>query len=164
MGPGNGAYIFCTPVANGRLWAFYNICENMKRFFFLIAVTLSGCSQTFFYYDYQFKGEGRYIQGVPSFPQEENYCGPAALAGVLNYWGHKVSQEEIAKEVFTTRIKGTITVDMINYAKRAGFRASPYKGSIENIQSEINQVHPLIIYLDTGYKIAPKGHYIVVVG
>ncbi len=53
---------------------------------------------------------------------------------------------------------------MINYAKKSGFKAVSYKGSIEDIQVEIDQARPLILYLDIGYKIFPEGHYIVVVG
>lgn len=89
----------------------------MFRLILAISLILFGCSPPFYYYEYQFKGGGRYIQGVPSFPQEENYCGPSSLASVLNYWGHKVNQDEVAREVFNPQIKGSITVDMINYAK-----------------------------------------------
>lgn len=136
----------------------------MKKTVLLIFLTLLGCSPSYYNIEYKFEGKGRYINDVPFFPQEENYCGPAALASLLNYYGHKVSQEEIAKEVFTPKLKGTITVEMANAARLAGFDARYYKGSIENIEKEINSGHPLILYIDLGYYIFLSGHYIVVVG
>lgn len=136
----------------------------MKKAVILIFLSLLGCSPSYYNIEYKLEGEGRYINDVPFFPQEENYCGPATLASVFNFYGQKVSQEEIAKDVFTPKLKGTITVEMANSARRAGFDALYYKGSIENIEQEINNGHPLILYIDLGYSIFPSGHYLVVVG
>lgn len=93
------------------------------------------------------------------------------MASVLNYWGYQVSQEEVAGKVFTPKLKGSVTVDMLNYARRVGFDASSYRGSIQDIRKEIDNRHPLILYIDFGYPIFPSGHpifpsghYIVVVG
>ena len=36
------------------------------------------------------------ILDVPFIAQKPNYCGPAALAMLANYYGHPVSQDEIA--------------------------------------------------------------------
>ncbi len=41
------------------------------------------------------------VAEVPFFPQEDLYCGPAALATVLTWTGTPVTQEEMAKQVYT---------------------------------------------------------------
>ena len=136
----------------------------MSRIVFIALLILSGCYPPTYKHDHQFASEGRYIDDVPFFPQEDYYCGPATLASVINYLGSQVSQEEVAGKVFTPKLKGSITVDMLNYARRTGFDASSYVGNIQDIRKEIDNRHPLILYIDLGYPIFPSGHYIVVVG
>ncbi len=135
----------------------------MKMPVLLIILTLFGCAPTVYKYNYQFRG-GHYIQGVPSFSLEDYYCGPSAVASVLNYLGKKVRPGEVARGIHTPKVKGTITADLVNYARKAGFKADSYKGSIENIQAEISKVRPLIIFVDIGNQYFPKERYIIVVG
>jgi ABC-type bacteriocin/lantibiotic exporter with double-glycine peptidase domain len=130
----------------------------------LFLIILFGCHPSYYYFEYRFEGKGGYIKGVPFYPQEENYCGPASLASVLGFWGYKVSQEDVAREVYTPKIKGTITVDMVNYARGKGFSATSFKGGLEKLKEEIDKGHPLILFLNLGYSIAPRRHYIVIVG
>lgn len=136
----------------------------MSRIIFISLLILSGCYSPTYRHDHQFAGKGGYINDVPFFPQEDYYCGPASMASVLNYWGYKVSQEEVAGKVFTPKLKGSVTVDMLNYARGAGFDASTYSGSIQEIRKEVDNRHPLILYIDLGYPLFPSGHYVVVVG
>jgi len=116
------------------------------------------------HFEYRLEEQVHYIKDVPFFPQEENYCGPASLASVLGYWGHNISQEEVAREIYTPQIKGAITVDLVNYAKRKGFDAVSYKGDLEKLKFEIEKGHPVILFLHMGNSIVPRRHYIVVVG
>jgi hypothetical protein len=48
----------------------------------------------------------RLIQNVPFYPQEAFQCGPASLAGVLNYWGLPVSPEVIAVKLYSPQPRG----------------------------------------------------------
>lgn len=132
----------------------------------LALLAVAGCHPSALYLEYRLEeGQGNYIKDVPFFPQERNYCGPASLASVLNYWGYTVNQEDVAQEVFTPRLGGTVTVDMANYVRRKGFNAVSYKGDIENIKTEIDKGHPLILFLHMGISsMIPRRHYIVVVG
>lgn len=132
---------------------------------------LSGCFTPTLYNVNELSERGRYIRNVPFFPQEVNYCGPSTMASVLNYWGYQVSLDEVAGKIYTPKLNGTITIDMMNYAKGAGFYAAWAKGSINQLKKEIESGHPLILYLDLGYSALPaghptvsSGHYIVVVG
>ena len=111
----------------------------------------------------QKKGES-YIKGVPFYPQEDFYCGPAALSSILNFYGLMTSQEEIAKEVYVPKLKGSLTIDLLNYAKRNGFHVTFYKGSLEDLKKNIKARRPLILFLNLGSDFFPVGHYLVVVG
>lgn len=107
---------------------------------------------------------GFYIKGVPFFPQEKYDCGPASLASVMNFYGVPVSKEEVAKEVYNPTLNGTLSIDILRYARARGFDAAYYKGRMEDIKKEISQGEPVILFLDLGYSFYPVRHYIVAVG
>jgi ABC-type bacteriocin/lantibiotic exporter with double-glycine peptidase domain len=106
----------------------------------------------------------RVIEGVPFFPQEKFQCGPASLAGVLNYYGWKVSPAEIAAEIFSRQARGTLDMDMVFYARKKGLRAEKYRGSFEDLQAQIDSRHPLIVLIDQGLWVYQSHHFMVVVG
>lgn len=106
----------------------------------------------------------RVIDGVPFFPQEEYQCGPASLAGVLNFYGWKVSPEEIAAEIFSRRARGTLDMDMVFYAQKKGLKAEKYRGTFEDLQDQINSRRPLIVLIDQGFWVYQSHHFMVVVG
>ena len=105
-----------------------------------------------------------YIKGVPFYPQEDFFCGPASLSSILNFYGLMTDQEEIAKEIYVSKLKGSLTIDLLNYAKKSGFNAQFYKGSIEDLKKNIKARKPLILFLNLGFKFFPVRHYLVVVG
>ncbi len=47
------------------------------------------------------------IENVPFYPQETYQCGPASLAGVLNYWRIPEKPDDIAKDIFSENARGT---------------------------------------------------------
>jgi hypothetical protein len=47
------------------------------------------------------------VAGVPFEPQEELWCGPAALAMVLSWSGPKITQPELAPAVYTSGRAGS---------------------------------------------------------
>ena len=106
----------------------------------------------------------RLIDHVPFYPQETYQCGPASLAGVLNYWGFNISPGEIAAEIYSPHAKGTLDVDMVLYAERKGLRTSQYRGSLEDLKSNIDSNRPLVVLVDDGFWVYEKAHFMVVVG
>jgi ABC-type bacteriocin/lantibiotic exporter with double-glycine peptidase domain len=106
----------------------------------------------------------RVIDGVPFFPQEEFQCGPASLAGVLNYYGWKISPAEVAAEIFSRQARGTLDMDMVFYARKKGLRAEKYRGSFEDLQAQIDSRRPLIVLIDQGFWVYQSHHFMVVVG
>lgn len=109
------------------------------------------------------KGES-YIKGVPFYPQEDFFCGPASLSSILNFYGLMTNQEEIAKEIYVSKLKGSLTIDLLSYAKKNGFNAQFYKGSIEDLKKNIKAKKPLILFLNLGFNFFPVRHYLVVIG
>ena len=104
------------------------------------------------------------IGGVPVYAQEAFQCGPAALAMVLNYYGDEVEPDRIAAEVFRKDIRGTVTLDMMLYARRRGFPARMIDGSPEAIRREVAAGRPLVVMLDRGFSRISKNHFMTVVG
>lgn len=106
----------------------------------------------------------RLIEKVPFYPQEAYQCGPASLAGVLNYWGVNVSPAEIAAEIYTPKGGGTLDIDMAFYAEKKGLKANQYQGSLEDLKRNIDSKYPLIVLVDYGFWVYQKAHFMVVVG
>jgi len=109
-------------------------------------------------------GAGPYVEGVPFFPQDEYMCGPAALASVIGYYGAKAGMEDVAREVYSEKLKGTLPMDLLIYAKSKGFEAKHYKGGFQALKESLGKGAPLILFLDLGYDFYPVGHYVVAVG
>ncbi len=106
----------------------------------------------------------RIVENVPFYPQEAYQCGPAALAGVLNYLGFNVSPAEIAGEIYSQKARGTLDVDMAFYAEKKGLKASQYRGSLEDLKRNIDSNQPLIVLVDEGFWVYQNAHFMVVVG
>ncbi len=106
----------------------------------------------------------RIIEGVPFYPQEAYQCGPASLAGVLNFYGLNILPAEIAAEIFSKQARGTLDMDMVFYAQKKGLIATQYSGSWEDLQRNVDSNHPLIVLVDEGFWVYQKDHFMVVVG
>jgi hypothetical protein len=104
------------------------------------------------------------IGKVPFYPQEVHQCGPASLAGVLNYWNVAVTPEDIAKEIYSRSAKGTLTIDMLLYARGKGLEAQYYAGGWDDVVRKVNSGHPLIVLVDNGFYVYQLRHFMVVVG
>ncbi|MFZ3138258.1 MAG: C39 family peptidase [Thermodesulfovibrionales bacterium] len=104
------------------------------------------------------------IGNVPFYPQETYQCGPASLAGVLNYWRIPEKPDDIAKDIFSENARGTLSIDMVMYAQKKGLFAFQYKGSLEDLKKNIDAGYPLIVLVDYGISFYQANHFMVVVG
>lgn len=91
-------------------------------------------------------------------------CGPASLAGVLNYWGVDVSPEEIAAEIYSPTARGTLNIDMILYVEKKGLRANQYRSSPSDLKRKIDSGYPLVVLVDYGFWIYQQNHFMIVLG
>lgn len=100
---------------------------------------------------------------VPFYPQEDNYCGPAALATVLTWSGAPAAPEDVAARVYTPERQGTLQNDIVTAARRAGRLAVPL-GALREVMAEIAAGHPVIVFQNLGLSWYPQWHYAVAVG
>ena len=106
----------------------------------------------------------RIIEGIPFYPQEAYQCGPASLAGVLSFYGLKMTPAEISAEIFSREARGTLDMDMIFYAQKKGLDATQYTGSWRDLERNVDSSHPLIVLVDEGFWVYQRDHFMVVVG
>lgn len=101
---------------------------------------------------------------VPFFPQPAGFCGPAALASVLNYWGGKTTPDEISNAVYLKKLHGTLRFDLTYFARKRGFMARTYRGNLSDLEDRLSKGIPLLTFLNLGTSFFPVGHFLVVTG
>jgi len=110
--------------------------------------------------------KGYLIQNVP-FEKwlQRNYCGPACLAMVLNYWdkARSFSQRKIGDEIYDSENQATYNSEMVLYPRTKGFLSYSFQGDLRVLKDVIGKGIPVIVLTGTGMQI-PKGHYRVVIG
>ncbi|MEW6144774.1 MAG: C39 family peptidase [Thermodesulfobacteriota bacterium] len=104
------------------------------------------------------------IRGVPFVKQKNKFCGPAAMASVLKYYGDEVTQEEIAEAVYTPKLDGALISDMENFARDSGYRAETINGNIDSLEAEIDKGIPVIVLVEKGKWMLSVPHYYVAYG
>jgi ABC-type bacteriocin/lantibiotic exporter with double-glycine peptidase domain len=104
------------------------------------------------------------IKNVPFVKQKDKFCGPAAMASVLNFYGQDVSQDQIAKKVYSPDLKGALISDMENFAREMGYNASTVNGNENTLISLVDEGIPSIILVDLGIWVVSVPHYYVVYG
>lgn len=101
---------------------------------------------------------------VPFFPQEENWCGPAALATVLQHAGVAAIPEQLASEVYLPERKGSLQMELLAAGRtreRVPYVLEPELGAVLR---EVAAGHPVLVLQNLGFDWLPRWHYAVVVG
>jgi tetratricopeptide (TPR) repeat protein len=79
---------------------------------------------------------------------------------LANFYGHRVSQDEIAGAIYLPEIRGTLTTDLAGYAKQFGLWVRPYTGTPADIRAKINAGIPVLVL----GKFGDRHHYFLVLG
>jgi len=145
---------------------------DVRLFFFffifgiiLTATAISGCSaKNFATLRPGLETRGHYIENVPFHRQSESTCGPAALANVFAYWGSPLDIDQITAKVYLPKLRGTLLMDMEDFARNAGFESTYSVGTLEDLKSYIRKGTPVICLLDLGFGLYRRPHYITVIG
>ena len=103
------------------------------------------------------------VAEVPFFPQEKYYCGPAATAMTLAWSGLPVTQEEMARQVYTPGREGTLQPDVVAAMRRNGRLAVPVD-SLRDLLAEIAAGRPVLVFQNLGLEMFPQWHYAVAIG
>lgn len=103
------------------------------------------------------------LADVPFFPQEDYYCGPAALAMTLAWSGLPATPAVLEPEVYTPGREGTLAPDIIAAARRHGRLAVPVD-DLADLLAEIAAGHPVIVFQNLALDWRPQWHFAVAVG
>lgn len=106
----------------------------------------------------------RELAAVPFFPQTPYHCGPAALATVLVNAGLEATPERLGEQVFLPAREGSLQLEMLAGARRAGALAVRLPRTLQALIEEIDAGHPVVVLQNLGLSFAPRWHYAVLVG
>lgn len=123
-----------------------------------------GCATAPFYNGVRAdRRETAIIANVPFIRQKPDYCGPASLAMVFNFYGRDVTQDEIAGDIFSPELKGTLSIAMTVYAFQKGFDVEAYSGGVADLRAKIKTGAPVIVSHREN-RLDTRVHYLVVWG
>jgi tetratricopeptide (TPR) repeat protein len=101
---------------------------------------------------------------VPFFPQQKYHCGPAALAGVMNYRGLDVTPEQIAELVYVPELEGSLQVEVVAAARQFDLLPVKLDGRLESLLREVAAGNPVFLLQNLGLDLYPVWHYEILIG
>lgn len=104
------------------------------------------------------------IVGLPFFPNDDLFCGPAAVSMVLTHLDQQVTLEEVAETLFIPGRKGTIQLDMLAVSRARGFTTYVIEPNVEALLREVAAGRPVIVLENYGFSWMPIWHYATVTG
>lgn len=104
------------------------------------------------------------LDQVPFFPQQEYHCGPAALAGIINYRGTAVVPEQIAELVYVPELKGSLQVEIIAAARQYDLVPVRLDGRLDSLLRELAAGNPVFVLQNLALDIYPLWHYEILIG
>ncbi len=103
------------------------------------------------------------VEGVPFFPQERFYCGPAATAMALAWTGLPVTQDDLVPQVYTPGREGTLQPDVIAAMRRNG-RLAVTVETLPDLLAELAAGRPVLVFQNLGLSWFPQWHFAVAIG
>lgn len=104
------------------------------------------------------------LASVPFHPQaERDDCGPAALAMMLGWSGIETDPATLAPAVYTPGREGTLQADIIQATRRADRLAVPVQ-TFDDLLTELDAGHPVLVLQNLGLEAWPIWHYAVAMG
>ncbi len=104
------------------------------------------------------------LNAVPFYPQKKYQCGPAALAGILQYSGVDADPVSLVGEVYVPARKGSLQVEMLAATRRAGRVPYLLGGEVRDILTQLEAGRPVLVLQNLLTPHVPAWHYAVVVG
>jgi hypothetical protein len=131
----------------------------------MIFLMVSGCAANRFHDPARLpSGQNAWIvEDFDPFEQDEKQCGPAALASMLSWSGKDMTPSDLSEIVFDPGAEGTLQISIVSATRRQGRIAYEIR-SMEDIVSEIQGGHPVLVLLDYGFRGVSLYHYAVVYG
>ena len=101
---------------------------------------------------------------VAFYPQTQDQCGPAALATVLHHAGVARNLEQLRADVYVPQRQGSLPLEMLGGARRAGVVPYVLKGEPQALWQEVAAGHPVVVLQNLRWDWLPLWHYAVLVG
>lgn len=105
---------------------------------------------------------------VPFIKQRHRHCGPATMAMLLQFYGRKALQTDIAEAVFDEAKLGTFQTDMVAYLRTQHFLPYQLPSHLVDVMHAVADGYPVIVMQNLGFngvgKVLAKWHYAVIVG
>lgn len=104
------------------------------------------------------------LTAVPFWPQEQDQCGPAALAAVLTYAGVPATPDTLAPQVYLPARGGSLQAELVAAVRR--HQRVPYliAPRLADLLAEVRADHPVLVLQNLALAWYPRWHYAVVVG
>jgi ABC-type bacteriocin/lantibiotic exporter with double-glycine peptidase domain len=106
----------------------------------------------------------RYVSGVPLAEPHSNWCGPAALAAVLQFHGERAAAAEIARDIYLPGYRGTLNLDLLLWARKRGLEVWAGRGSAPEVKRALVRNRPVICLVRRHGRLADRNHFVVVRG
>ena len=135
----------------------------MRLILIAFALLTSGCAASRYSLDRCNIDHCFQIPEVPFVEQKDDFCGPASLAMVMNFYGVKVTQEDIANEIYSPELKGSLSMELVLYPISKGFEAEIYNGGLDDLKQKVRAMFPLIVSIRER-EDTDRTHYMVVWG
>lgn len=158
------------------VWSMPNVIAGIalaarpgwQGLFFAGLLMLGGCASGPPLHEWPVTGE---VQGIPAeieevpfFAQDRYQCGPAALAGVLNWSGIQITPDELTPYLYIPERQGTLQPELLAQSRRLGRIPFVIPPVPEALVEELRERHPVLVLQNNGVSWYPKWHYAVVVG
>ena len=108
---------------------------------------------------------------VPFVKQEQNGCGAASIAMVMQYWhiqdssavDKNIDPAQIQRDLYSRRAHGIYASDLQHYFEQRDFRTFVFRGEWQHLRGHLEKGRPLIVALKPPHAGGAL-HYVVVAG
>jgi hypothetical protein len=101
---------------------------------------------------------------VPFYPNQDYYCGPAALASMMSYQGEAVTPEQLINRLIIPEKQGTLQIELSAVARQAGWLPYVIAGNLAALEEAVLAGYPVLVLQNLGLDTVPRWHYALVVG
>lgn len=104
------------------------------------------------------------ISSVPFVKQHGDWCGPAALASVLQYYGEEITRREIAEAIYLPEMRGSLNLDLLLYPRTLGYETAQSEGDLTTLKAALARGIPVICQIREKSGFTRRYHFVVVFG
>lgn len=104
------------------------------------------------------------LSDVIYFAQEENQCGPAALAMVFQHADLRIEPAQLKDSLYLPDKQGSLQVEMLSTTRRQGLVAYVLQPQLSDVLAEVSAGNPVVTLQNLGLSWYPLWHYAVVIG